>query len=163
MVQALRDLAMKFKINFAHFTEQAHHNKDRVDGEFSRFKDALTLHLNRHNNDAEDYIEVKNSETFVLFGEQKLSGPGPKSGISERKFYDLKKSEVDDRKSEKPDFKTLNGIKSVFQYICKSTGQVLWRKLPCFCEDCSNMMWEKCPNSEVVGNLKEVVKAGAEF
>ena len=27
MVQALRDLAMEFKVNFVHFTEQAHHNK----------------------------------------------------------------------------------------------------------------------------------------
>ena len=41
MVQALRDLAMEFQMDFVHFTEQAHHNKDEVDGEFSRFKDAI--------------------------------------------------------------------------------------------------------------------------
>ena len=27
LVQALRDLAMEFKITFVHFTEQSHHNK----------------------------------------------------------------------------------------------------------------------------------------
>jgi hypothetical protein len=121
------------------------------------------LHLTRHNPGAEDHIEVTNSESFVNFGNQKLTSPGPKSGITDRKFYDLKKSVVDERKSEKPSFKTLNGIKSVFQYICKSSGEVLWRKLPCFCEFCSNRMWESCPNSEIVGKLKVVVKPGVEF
>ena len=163
MVQALRDLAMEFQMDFVHFTEQAHHNKDEVDGEFSRFKDAITLNLSRHNPDDESHIEVLNSESFVKFGQQKLSCPGPKSSISERKFYDLKKSTVEERKSEKPSFKTLSGIKSVFQYICKSSGEVMWRKLPCFCQLCSNRMWESCRNSDVVGKLKVVVKSGSEF
>ena len=162
-MQALRDLAIKFDINFSHFTEQSHHNKDRVDGEFSRFKDALTLHLTRHNPGAADHIEVTNSESFVKFAEKKLTSPGPKSGITERKFYDLKKSEIDERIADKPSFKTLNGIKSVFQYICKSSGEVLWRKLPCFCELCCEQKWESCPNSEIVGKVKVVVKAGVDF
>ena len=61
MVQALRDLAMEFQMDFVHFTEQAHHNKDEVDG------DAITLNLRRHTPDDENHIEVLNSESFVKF------------------------------------------------------------------------------------------------
>ena len=178
LVQALRDLAKKYGLAFVHFTEQAHHNKvnnesiktqnicdiqDMVDGEFSRYKDALTINLERHDADKEDYIEVLNSETFVKFSNKHLTKPGPKSGIKERMFYDLKESKVMERLSEKPGFKTLNGINSVFQYICKPTGEVLWRKLPCFCSNCSNLQWEKCKCKDIVGSLKVVLKAGEEF
>ena len=121
------------------------------------------MHLTRHNTDDEGHIEVVNSETFARFGEQHMARPGCKSGIKERRFYDLKKETVDERVAEKPKFKTLNGIKSVFQYICKSSGEVLWRKLPCFCAYCSDMKWESCPNSNIVGNLKIVVKSGEDF
>ena len=73
-------------------------------------------------------------------------------------FYDLKESKVIERLSEKPGFKTLNGINSVFQYICKLTGEV-----PCFCSNCSNLQWEKCKCKDIVGSLKVVLKAGEEF
>ena len=103
------------------------------------------------------------SRSFVKFGEKYLSTPGPKSGIGKRKFFDLKEEAVRDRIAMKPSFKTLVGIKSVFQYICKETGEVLWRKLPCFCENCSNLEWEKCSNTDVVGKLKVVIKPGVDF
>ena len=126
-------------------------------------KDALTLHLTRHNRNEEGYFEVLNSETFARFGAENMAHPGPKSGIKERRFYDLKKETVDQRIADKPSFKTLSGIKSVFQYICKSSGEVLWRKLPCFCAVCSDLKWENCPNSNIVGKLKVVVKPGEDF
>lgn len=134
-----------------------------MDGEFSRHKDALTIHLQRHNAEDADHIDVVNSETFVMFGEKYLSNPGPKSGIERRKFWDLKEELVNDRKSEKPAFKTLNGIKSQFQYICKTNGEVVWRRLPCFCDKCYNLEWDQCSNMDVVGKLKVVIKEGAEF
>ena len=103
------------------------------------------------------------SQSFKRFGDKYLSTPGPKSGIEERKFYDLRKEAVTDRIAEKPKFKTLTGIKSVFQYICKTTGEFLWRKLPCYCERCSNLDWEHCENSDIVGKFKIVIKPGADF
>ena len=121
------------------------------------------MHLRRQNPDDDGQIDVVSSALFVKFGEKYLSSPGPKSGIKERRFYDLKKETIQDRISVKPNFKTLDGIKSVFQYICKTSGEVLWRKLPCFCVVCSDMRWEDCPNVDIVEKLKVVVKAGVEF
>ena len=137
--------------------------QDRVDGEFSRYKDCLTFHMEKHNAELPDYIEVLNSETFVKFGEKYLSKPGPKSGIEMRKFFDLKENIVKDRIDAKPSFKTLSGINSMYQYICRSDGEVLWRKLPCFCEKCSNLEWKDCLNKDVVGKVKVVIKEGVEF
>jgi hypothetical protein len=137
--------------------------KDKVDGEFSRHKDALTINLERRDADKEDHIEVVDSKTFVDFGKKFLSKPGPKAGIKERMFYDLDEDEVKARLAEKPGFKTLNGINSVFQYICKPSGEVLWRRLPCFCSSCSDLKWEDCKCKGIVGSLKVVIKPGVEF
>ena len=134
-----------------------------MDGEFSRYKDALTINLERSNSELGDHVEVLDSESFVKFGRKQLTKPGPKSGIKERKFYDLKKELVQERLSEKPCFKTLNEINSVFQYIWKPSGEVLWRKLPCFCSSCSNLQWEHCKCKDTVGEVKIVIKAGVVF
>ena len=99
----------------------------------------------------------------MKFGEKHLSKPGPQAGIKKRKFMDLKEQVVKDRLASKPTFKTLNGIKSMFQYICKENGEVLWRRLPCFCKTCNDLEWEQCYNKDVVGKLKVVIKAGIEF
>ena len=99
----------------------------------------------------------------MRFGEKFLTSPGSKSGIKERRFKNLDRETVQDRISEKPQFKTLTGIKSVFQYICKSSGEVSWRKLPCFCTQCSNLRWDECLNKDLVGQLKVVVKPGVDF
>ena len=136
---------------------------DKIDGEFSRVKDALVVHNKRHNSESGDYVAVTDSQSFVEFGEKFVSSPGPKSGIRERKFSSLKKEEIDERVSAKPDFKTLNGIKSVYQYICRSSGEVMWRKLPCFCTKCSSTDWESCPNTDTVGKLKVVINPGDDF
>jgi hypothetical protein len=52
----------------------------------------------------------------------------------------------------------LNGINSVYQYICKPSGEVMWRKFPCFCPECSFLEWEKCPNKKLVGELKTFIE-----
>ena len=119
--------------------------------------------MDRHNPDADDHFEVVDSKTFVRFGMKYLTTPGPKSGIESRNFFDLKEEIIKERIVEKPSFKTLVGIKSVFQYICKVNGEVFWRKLPCFCVHCSDMQWEKCLNKDIVGKLKVVIKPGDEF
>ena len=140
-----------------------HYIKDKVDGEFSRYKDALTINLERRDSENEDHVEVLDSTSFLRFGEKYLSEPGPRSGIKRRKFYDLKEITVKDRLAEKPGFKTLTGINSVFQYVCKPTGVVIWRILPCFCTSCANLQWDQCKCTSVVGTFKVVVKAGVEF
>ena len=119
--------------------------------------------MNRHNPEESDYIEVLDSATFKLFGEKHLATPGPKAGIEKRVFYDLKEETVKERIDQKPSFKTLSGIKSVFQYICKENGEVLWRKLPCFCKNCANLDWNNCACVEIVGKCKVVIKAGVDF
>ena len=121
------------------------------------------MHLNRHNPDDPGYVEVADSSSFKEFGEKHLTKPGPKSGIKQRKFMDLKAESVKERIDEKPAFKTLSGIKSVFQYVCKEDGETIWRKLPCFCGFCGNFEWDKCTSVETVGRFKIVVKAGVEF
>ena len=89
-----RDLSRKYGIAITHFSEQAHHNKDRADGEISRAKDKLKLHLIRQSADSDDWIEVKDSQSFCKFGEKYLAKPGPRSGIEKRLFYDLNKATV---------------------------------------------------------------------
>ena len=66
----------------------------------------------------------------MKFGEKHLSKPGPQAGIEKRKFMDLKEQVVKDRLASKPTFKTLNGIKSMFQYIYKENGEVFGRDCP---------------------------------
>ena len=134
-----------------------------MDGEFSRQKDALKINLERRDTERDGHIEVVDSETFTQFGKKYLSQPGPKSGIKKRKFYHLDESVVKARIAEKPSFKTLNGINSVFQYICKPSGEVMWRKLPCFCSSCSDMLWENCKCRKIVGSLKIVIQSSIEF
>ena len=163
MVQSLRDLSIKYQIAISHFTEQSHYNKDRVDGEFSIYKDALTIHLQRHNAEDPAHFEVVDSETFARFGEKYLAKPGPKSAIEKRMFFDLKAEVMRERIAEKPSFKTLTGIKSVFQYICKNNGEVVWRRLTCFCVKCLNLEWDHCYNKDIVGKLKIVIQEGVEF
>ena len=59
-----------------------------MDGEFSRVKDKYQIHLTRHIQD-DQYIEVKDSETFCDFGNLSMAKPGPKSGIEKRTFANL--------------------------------------------------------------------------
>ena len=79
--------------------------KDSVDGEFSRVKDKLKLYLTRHSADAEDLLEVHDSQSFCTFGEKYLAKPGPQSGIERRTFHDLKPATVAMRRDEVHVFK----------------------------------------------------------
>ena len=90
-----------------------------------------------------------------------LQRRGQKLELKRGCFFDLKEETVKDRIDQKPSFKTLSGIKSM--YICKEDGQVLWRKLPCFCKNCGNLEWDNCTSVEVVGKCRVVIKAGVDF
>ena len=63
--------------------------QDQADGEFSRVKDKLKIHLQRHQAN-EDYLEVTDSASYAEFGRQFLEKPGSRSGIERRTFHDLK-------------------------------------------------------------------------
>lgn len=143
-----------------------------MDGEFSRVKDKLYIHLKRHDSEADDYEEVVDSPTFGRFGKKYLAKPSKQSGIEKRTFVDLKKEDIEEREDEvnivfiiilhnnlwqDEGVKSLTGISGIFQYICKPNGEVLWRKLPCFCSQCNNMEWEKCLNKDIVGGLKLIL------
>ena len=56
--------------------------------------------------------------------------------------------------------KTIPGISSVFSYMVYPTGEVLFRKFPCFCDDCSHMRFEDCPHKGISGSPVVVVKTG---
>jgi hypothetical protein len=72
---------------------------DWADGEFSRMKDALLLHLHR-SMEAENYKEVVDSATFCDFGRTNLVKPGPRSGMEKRTFHDLKTETIKERSEE---------------------------------------------------------------
>ena len=110
--------------------------------------------MEKHNVERPDYIEVLNSASVQAWA---------KVGYWDEEVFDLKENIVRDRIDAKPSFKTLSGISSMFQYICRSDGEVLWRKFPCFCEKCSNLEWKDCLNKGVVGKVKVVIKEGVEF
>ena len=74
------------------------------------------MHLQRHQA-GEDYIEVKDSASYVKFGEKFLVKPGERSGIEYRTFHDLEDDDIKLRSQEVTGVKTLTGISSVFQYI----------------------------------------------
>ena len=56
--------------------------------------------------------------------------------------------------------KTLNGINKMFCYIVYPSGEVLFRKFPCFCDDCCNMNFKSCKFKALCGLPKVVVKSG---
>ena len=65
------------------------------------------------------YLEVKDSATLQEFGKRNLSNPGSKSKLDSREFIDLLPAEVISRKQDRPDSKTIAGISTKFQYVCK--------------------------------------------
>ena len=56
--------------------------------------------------------------------------------------------------------RTLTGINSVFTYIVAPNGEVLFRKFPCFCDECYNMNFNDCKYEDLVGKARIVVTAG---
>ena len=74
--------------------------QDWADGEFSRMKDMLALHLHRHSMEDEGYFEVQDSATFCQYAKKNMETPGPKSGIERRTFYDMKDETIKARSAE---------------------------------------------------------------
>jgi hypothetical protein len=72
-----------------------------------------------------DYLEVKDSSSLKEYGERFLSSPGPKAQLKSRQFVDLLPQEVLARKDDIDDTRTLEGISSKFQYICKVKKSLL--------------------------------------
>ena len=56
--------------------------------------------------------------------------------------------------------KTLTGINSAFTYIVSPEGEVMFRKFPCFCENCYNRDVHNCKHADLVGKVRVVVSAG---
>lgn len=59
--------------------------------------------------------------------------------------------------------KTLTGINSVFSYMVAPSGEVWFRKFPCFCEKCYNMDFENCKHKDLVGRSRSVVSSGEDI
>ena len=91
-----------------------------MDGEFSVVKTALHRYMIQSDVNSTDYLEVKDSETLKEYGEKHLAKPGSKSRLQSRHFVNLLPEEILARKTEVVDGgRTLDGISSKFQYICK--------------------------------------------
>ena len=102
--------------------------QDWVDGEFSVAKTALHRYMIRSDVNSPDYLEVKDSSTLKQFGEKYLSTPGCKAQLRSRLFVDLLPEEVLARKGEISDTRTIDGISTKFQYICKVNILILLLK-----------------------------------
>ena len=80
-------------------------------------------YLLRSDSTAVSYQEIKDSLSVVQFGQKHLAKPRNKADLKERFFLDqnpqdvLLKKEEDRNKPE--DGKTIAGISSKFEYICK--------------------------------------------
>ena len=98
--------------------------QDSADGEFSRAKTRLSMHLARHPEEQVGHIGVKDSKTFQEFGTQQMSSPGEKAKLNSRVFLDLKAEEMLERKATVGQVKTLSGIQSKFFYVCLPDGKV---------------------------------------
>ena len=73
--------------------------------------------------EAKNYVCVKDSSSFVEFGNQQMSVP--RSKIKSRKFLDLKAETVQTRKAEVGKVNlTLSGITFKYQYVCQPDGLV---------------------------------------
>ena len=82
------------------------------------------MHLKRHPEEHADYIEVKDSDTFMRFGQQQMSQPGPRALLNNRVFINLLPEEILQRKQEVSEVRKLSGIKSKYEYICLPDGKV---------------------------------------
>ena len=66
--------------------------QDVSDGEFGRAKTKFSQYMVKTRDS--DYIEVLDSAGFVKFGQENMSQPGPKAGLSARLFSNLDPAEV---------------------------------------------------------------------
>jgi hypothetical protein len=68
---------------------------------------------------ASTYLEVKDSATLQEFGKRHLSIPGSKSKLNTRVFIDLLPEEILARKKDRTESRTIAGISTKFEYVCK--------------------------------------------
>ena len=88
-------------------------------------KTGLVLHTKRHSEESKGYIAVRDSASFVQFGNHQMSVPGPKSKLKARTFLDLKAETVQARKAEVGKVGiSLSGITFKYQYVCQPDGMV---------------------------------------
>ena len=113
----------------------------------------------RDNPEHSEYIEVKDSKSVCQFRNQQMAVPGPKSGIKRRTFFDLQGEAVKQRRQDADECTPFAGISIKFEILCKPTGEVSWRRFPCFCDMCINTRWDECQNVEIVGKLKIIRSA----
>ena len=83
------------------------------------------MHLKRHPEEQDGHIEVKDSDSFMKFGQQQMSQPGPWALLNSRVFMNLLPEEALQRKQEAHEVRKLAGIKSKYEYICLPDGKVL--------------------------------------
>ena len=93
--------------------------QDTADGEFSVVKTALHRYMIRSDVNSPSYIEVKDSATLQQFGQRHLSSPGSRSNLDSRDFIDLLPDEILARKESMSQAKTIAGISTKFEYVCK--------------------------------------------
>ena len=82
------------------------------------------MHVVRHSEDSATYVDVKDSASFVEWGNHQMAVPGTKSKLESRTFLDMKAEQVEARKAEIGKVCTLPGIKSKYQYVCQPDGKV---------------------------------------
>ena len=78
------------------------------------------------------FVGVLDSASFTRFGNQQMSKPGDRSRLVSREFIEIKPNAVKERKEmvgEK--VRTLNGIKSKYEYVCCPNGKVGALYHPC--------------------------------
>ena len=101
--------------------------------------------------------------------------PGPTAKLEGRKFYHLTDEDIHNNASEVSiififqscvsflqvkGIRTVTGINRVFCYIVSQTGQVIFKKFPCFCENCSSLNYKDCKFTRLSGNPEVVVREG---
>ena len=82
------------------------------------------MHIARHPEERVGYVGVRDSATFVEFGNQQLSQPGRKAKLESRLFLNLSPEKVSNRKAMIGKVGTLTGIQSNYHYFCQPDGKV---------------------------------------
>ena len=62
-------------------------------------KDKYSIHLTRRQH-GDECLEVTDSSTFCMFGNQNMQNPGPRSSLDKRQFYHLNETSILERAEE---------------------------------------------------------------
>ena len=130
--------------------------KDSADTEFARVKTALTQYRKLSNVESQDYMEIKNSRDVEIFGNKYLSKPKCSKEMVKRTFLDLSKVEIENYKNTFQKSKTIEGITRKYQYMILPNEDILWRRYPCFCDNCRNLNFELCQFNYICGKMESI-------